>query len=203
MTTTKNAAKTTEDLQTLLTLAHQRAAKIEADATAEREQLERALRLAKGTADVQKAAAQAVAVVQSESLESQIRRALMSVDAPMTMPVLCKAVGASAGRVSATMREMRRANKVYNMGTEDHPRWIAVIGDNTPTTELNAWVKRLVSLAPFTFAGLLAATGARRGRVSGAIVQLQRDPKTRRDLQNLGNDRTYVWFLPTSPAVKR
>lgn len=204
MATTKNAANKQNDLHTLLTLAQQRAAQAEADARAAREDLERALRLARGTADVQTAATKAVeAAAKTPTLEQRIMSALLGADAPMTFPVLCKAIGSPPSRVSACMKDLRKHGRVYNMGTEDHPRWIGVIGDATTTPELNAWVRRLVQLAPLSFAQLLAATGARRGRVSGAIVQLQRNPKTRSVLQNLGDDRTFVWFLPTSPAARR
>jgi hypothetical protein len=203
MATTKTASTKQDDMQMLLTLASERAAKAEADAREMREQLEQAVkRLARGTSDIAAQAAKAVEAAKPQTLEQRIMNALLSVDAPMTFPVLCKATGSTPGRVSSSMSELRKARRVYNMGTEDHPRWIGVIGDSTSTPELNAWVKRLVSLAPMTFAQLIAATGARRGRVSGAIVQLQRDPQTRKLLQNLGDNRTYVWFLPTSPAVK-
>ena len=191
------------DLETLLTLASERAAQAEADARDAREQLERAVKLARGTGDIAAQAAQAVEAAKPQTLEQRIMTALLGDNAPFSFPALCKMVESTPGRVSSCMRELRKAGRVYNMGTEDHPRWIGVIGDKTSTPELNDWVKRLVSLAPMSFAQLLAATGARRGRVSGAIVQLQRNPQTRKALQNLGDDRTFVWFLPTSPAVKQ
>lgn len=174
------------------------AAKIEADARVEREQLERALKLARGTGDVQTEAAAAVATIAApKSLAEKIEAVLRGPDAPLTFGALCKAVGSTAGRCSTCMRELRKANKVYNLGTEDHPRWIWIVGDETSTPDLNAHVARLVTLLPMTFSQLMAATGARRGRVSGAIVQLQRNPETRRRLQNLGDSRVFVWFLPT------
>lgn len=203
MPTTRNAITKQDDLQTLLTLAQERAAKAVADAQAAREDLERAVKLARGTGnDLAAEAAKAVAAAKPQTLKERMIATLLGADVPFTFGALCKAVDAKPGSVVNCMRELKREHAVYNLGTEDHPRWIGVIGDKTSTAELNAWVRRLVELAPLSFAQLLAATGARRGRVSGAIVQLQRNPQTRKLLQNLGDDRTYVWFLPTSPAVK-
>lgn len=211
MAITKKTHSRQDELQTLLNAAAERSARAETEQRAAREQLERAVQLARGTGDVQRAAraatesgvgvAKVEPKVEPETLEQAITRVLLGESAPMTFAPLCRAVNASPGRVSATMREMRKSKRVYNLGSEDHPRWIAIIGDKTSAAELNAWVKRLLTLTPMTFAQLLAATGARRGRVSGALVQLQRDPETRKRLQNLGNDRTFVWFLPSNPAT--
>lgn len=93
------------------------------------------------------------------------------------------------------MRKLAREHKVYNIGTENHPRWCWVIGDKSSPAELNEQVYRLTSAAPLTFNQLLAATGARRGRVSGAIVHMQRDPKIAPRIENLGNGRVFVWFV--------
>ena len=78
--------------------------------------------------------------------------------------------------------------------------WLWVIGDKTTTRELNDHVARLITYTPMTFAQLLAATGARRGRVSGALVEVQ---KTRSDWKNLGDERTYRWFLPPIKRARR
>lgn len=203
-------AKRAASLDDSARLAAQRAAEIAAEAHQERLETERALRLARGTGDVHEKAAQAVAlargtdkikaIAKPKTLQGQIEEALRSKDAPMSMASLAKLIDTSIGRVSACMRELKKAGKVYNMGTEDHPCWIWIVGDETATRDLNDHVARLITFTPMTFAQLLAATGARRGRVSGALVEVQ---KTRKDWQNLGDDRTYRWFLPSVKTARR
>lgn len=183
-------------------MSAKRSAELEVEARKEREDLERALKLARGTGDVREQAAAAVAMVKGNgkgkvTLQTQIEQALRGEHAPMSMTALAKEIGVGVGKVAACMRELKRKGCVYNLGTEDHPCWIWVVGDKTATRELNDHVARLITYTPMTFAQLLAATGARRGRVSGALVEVQ---KTRSDWKNLGDDRTYRWFLP---PVKR
>lgn len=184
----------TPELVDVLNAAVAQAAKAEADARAARLEAERALNLARGTGDVQVQAAEAVRAVRAETIADRIAAVLAGPDAPMTFTALVRAVRASAGKVSIAMRAMRKANRVYNLGTEDHPSWIWIIGDEGTTAELNAHVLRLIMLQPMTMAQLMAATGARRGRVSGALVDMQKNHAGR--WQNLGDNRTYRWFVP-------
>lgn len=190
------------DLVATLAVAHTLAVKTEADAKKERETIEHAIRLARGTGDVTaeaEAAKTKPTPNKMKSIENQIEQALRSEHAPMSIAALAKMIAAPVGKVAAAMRELKRANRVHNLGTEDHPCWIWIVGDNTPTRELNDHVARLISHQPLTFAQLMAATGARRGRLSGALVEVQ---KTREDWLNLGDERTYRWFLPPVKAAK-
>lgn len=190
MSTTKIAV----DLQTTLQSARDRAAVIEEQARAERIELEQALQLARGTGDLHVQAAAAVAKVKGEemprTLTEKIERALRAHD--MSFEQLVKDVGEPAGRVQSVLSKLRKAGQVYNIGTGDRPRWLWVIGDDTAPEILRAVVTRLIRKRSFMFAELLAATGARRGRVSGVIVDLQR---TGADIVNEGTERLAKWRL--------
>jgi len=83
------------------------------------------------------------------------------------------------------------AKQVYNLGTEDDPRWIWVIGDETPPEDLSVVVRKMISYRPLTFSQLTVATGARRGRLSGRLVQMQRDGEPLDKDINLPSSRTY------------
>jgi hypothetical protein len=204
--TAKRAASLDDSAQ----LAARRAAEIAAEAHQERLELERVLKLARGTGDLHEKAAAAVALARGtdkskplarpQTLVQQIEQALRGEGAPMSIAALAKDIDVTIDRVTACMRELKKAGRIYNMGTEDHPCWIWIIGDATPTRELNDHVARLITYQPMTFAQLLAATGARRGRVSGALVEVQ---KTRKDWKNLGDERTYRWFLPPVKTARR
>lgn len=101
-------------------------------------------------------------------------------------------LGAPVGRVSPILARLRREGRVYNIGTRLDPRWQTVIGDEAPTAELRAIVVRMVRQRPWTFHELTEATGARRGRLSGVLVALQREGEP---LVNLGTERRARWFL--------
>lgn len=112
---------------------------------------------------------------------------------PRSVAELARAVGQPAGHVSIAMRALKKAGRVYNIGTSDAPRWTWVIGDETSQPELAAAVTALIRDRPMTFGELMAATGARRGRVSGVIVGLQRGGA---GIENRGDPRRARWFLP-------
>ena len=107
---------------------------------------------------------------------------------------LARTVDASAGRVSEMMKALRAENAVANVGTDVHPIWTWRIGNDTSTAELTEFVKRLLTERPFTTRELSEVTGATYSRCGGAVVALQRDPKTNIvDLGGPGN--ACRWFI--------
>jgi hypothetical protein len=191
--------KLAEDQAVLLSLARENTealAKVRAE-----------LRLAKGTRDVTGDAAKAVAIAAppttvvlpppvapandtgpslAERVEQTLRNGIHSLDD------LCKIVRAPAGPVSAILKRARAHRQIYNVGSEERPRWVWILGDEAPTREVYAMVALLIADRPFEFSELQAATGARRGRVSGAIVDLQ---KHGRRVVNRGQANRARWFL--------
>lgn len=210
--------------KTLVAIAD-RARKVEANATAtarearaERLEAERALKLARGTGDVHVAAAaatRAARVTPAEApLATRLEAILRGPFAPLELRAIASAAGEPAARVLEQLKRWRKmpcptrstddapdAKQVYNMGSEDVPSWIWVIGDEAPAEELREMVRRLISIKPMTFAELTLATGARRGRLSGQLVQLQRDGAPLDTGINPPGARSYRWFL--RPSKKR
>lgn len=203
-TTTRN--QTDSDLQTTLETAHARAAKLETEARAERLDLERALRLARGTRDVAPKVVAEVKLAPAKTLAARLEDLLRGPGAPVSLVDLVAATGESAGKVSAELRRMRAtkcptrsledaadARLVHNHGTEFEPRWGWVVGDQTETSELSNAVEKMITVRPYTFAELTLATGARRGRLSGVLVRFQREG---REITNEGgSDRQYRWSM--------
>ncbi len=148
-------------------------------------------------AEVRRAARPVLAVVGEPqplaSLAARLEGALRS--APRSIADLALDTGAPAGRVAAAMRALKSAGRVYNLGTEERPLWFWVVGDEGVTPELRAAVETILRVRPTTFAELLEATGARRGRVSGVIVELQREGAK---IENHGDGRRARWFMPTA-----
>ncbi len=203
--------------KTLIAIAD-RARKLEANATAaardaraERLEAERALKLARGTGDVHVAAAAATRAARVTPAEAPLAERLEAIlrgpFAPLELRAIATAAGEPAAKILDQLKRWRKmpcptrsrddaadAKQVYNMGSEDAPSWIWVIGDEAPAEELREMVKRLLRLKPMTFAELTLATGARRGRLSGQLVQLQRDGEKLEDLSETGS-RVYRWFL--------
>lgn len=180
-----------------LAAAVRHARQMEAEAAAERAQLEKALKLARGTGDITEKAQEVVraaAVPAKRTLADQIE-SLLRDNGLVYESAIAGKLGVSATKVTDEMRRLAREHKIYNIGTEQHPRWCWVIGDTSSPAELNEQVYRLTSAVPLTFEQLTAATGARRGRVSGAIVAMQRNPKIAKRIENLGNGRVFVWFV--------
>lgn len=78
-------------------------------------------------------------------------------------------------------RRVARGTITYPWGAGGRPAvWP---GDGASTDVLYGEVYRLLREAPRSFAELMQLTGGRRGRVSGALVQLQREGKP---LERLG-----------------
>lgn len=113
--------------------------------------------------------------------------------APMSVADAALALGIPVAHAAQAMRSLRRGNHVVNVGSTDEPRWSWVLGDECSTTDLTAKVEQLIRLRPMTLAELQAATGARRNRISGAIVLLRRHGV---QVVNRGNGWRAVWAIP-------
>lgn len=175
------------------------------------DQLEGRLRVARGTGDVTKEAAQATATTVAAAAipamiavtqripvaqlhiprpQTQVERAIRGQS--LNVAQISKATGLAAGKVSDRIKQLRQDRRVANTGSEDFPRWTLRIGDSTSTQQLTAEVKRLVIERPMTTQELVEITGARMSRVSGSLIHLQR---TEDRLLNLGTARRAKWFL--------
>ena len=67
------------------------------------------------------------------------------------------------------------------------------IGDNTDTPTLIATVERAITGYARTLRELVELTGARRNRISGALVKIQVAHPT--SVQNVGNDARALWYI--------
>jgi hypothetical protein len=151
-------------------------------------------RMAKGTADVTRSAViarldgaletAALPRTLAEKIEASLR------EKPRTMMELALDVNATPKRISNVMRDLR--TKIANVGSETHPVWTWIIGDETTAAELAAQVAHLISLRPFTLQELITATGARRNRISGALVRLVEASKA----ENHGSATVARWYSP-------
>ena len=151
------------------------------------DELKRQLRVARGTADVTREAAQVVTLAQR--VEQLLRQEIMTLDQ------LARELEVPAGKVVAVLREHKAS--VHNVGSEDRPRWTWKIGDQTPTRELTALVLRLITDQPMTTAELVQATGARASRVGGSIVEIQRSGAK---VLDLGTGVRSRWFVLSAHA---
>jgi hypothetical protein len=111
-----------------------------------------------------------------------------------TLDEIAKEVNAPLLKVSEAMEGLKKQGKIHNVGSEDRQMWTWRPGDVVPASELEAYVRRLISWAPMTLIELIAATGARNSRVSGAVVAIQRSGEPPVDLGSGGRAR---WFLMT------
>jgi predicted Rossmann fold nucleotide-binding protein DprA/Smf involved in DNA uptake len=149
-------------------------------------------RIARGTADVTRAAVVArlegALETAPRTLAEKIEAALR--DRPRTMMELALDTGATPKRVSNALRDLR--GKAANVGSDTHPVWTWIIGDETTAAELSAQVLALVSLRPFTLQELVSATGARRNRISGALVRLVEAGR----VENHGSATVARWYAP-------
>lgn len=204
MMTTPNKSRTfsAHDFQTAIAAAQERAARIEADAHAERLELDRlAKAIARGTGDLTEQASEVTA-----PLARRLETVLRGPRAPLSLVDLAAAVKEPAERVRKELRRMRSAfcatrsledapdaRQIHNHGTDADPRWQWVLGDQTPTDELVFAVETMLRRRAYTFAELTAATGARRGRLSGVIVKFQREGYP--IINDGGTPREYLWRL--------
>jgi hypothetical protein len=161
-------------------------------------------RLARGTGDVttQANAALVAAGVALPTVPLHARIEAHLRVKPHTILDLARELREPVGKISNALRPLKR--HLYNVGTAEMPVWFWILGDETPTDQLNAAVATLVAYRPMTFAELQAATGARYGRVSGAMVALRRDPKSRVvDLNGGAGGKARWWILPAGIEIAR
>lgn len=195
-----------EQIEQTLQMARQQARNLEKAV----EEMEQRVKLARGTAqdltlqaEVAKNATPTVTlpvpkpatVVKPPTLRQRVEGLIRQ--SSMSVGQLVKHLGVPQAPINDILNKLKEEKAVYNTGTEEYPLWTYVIGDNTPTPEVNRLVRRLVTERPMTLKELVAATGARLSRVSGAVVHLQR---TEKQLFNLGVPRAARWFLVTDKA---
>ncbi len=143
------------------------------------------------------------------SLAEKVEAILRGPFAPLDLRAIASAANEPATRVLALLKKLRStpaanrapdtdAKQVYNLGTEDEPRWIWAVGDDTSADELYETIRKLISIRPMTFAEIKAATGARGNRISGRLVRLQRALP----VFNVGGDeQTFRWYLAPKRKV--
>jgi hypothetical protein len=85
-------------------------------------------------------------------------------------------------------------------GTKDTASTEYRVGDEGPTPELMAVIKRMLEERPLTFQALLDETGARANRIKGCIMRLQREGVS---VVNLGNEQKALWFIPDDAVLQR
>lgn len=171
--TTKNTIAMTDDLSAdALRLEQLRR---------EQADLEKKLRLARGTQDFPRA----------EDAPLPDRMELVLRSRPRSIEELARDLHEPVGKIAAALKPLRK--NLFNVGTEGAPAWFWIVGDEAPTDQLNTAVAALVKFRPMRFPELMSATGARQGRVSGAIVAMQRDPKSR--IVNLDTASRARWFI--------
>lgn len=171
-------------IEASLTSARERAVQLTKDV----EELETKLRHARGTGDVTAQAAKAVAPPTiAQKIETALRANVFA------LPELAKAIGETTGKTGAAIRAMRK--NLGNLGTPARARWVWRIGEQATTAELTDMIKHLISDQPLTTAELVAVTGVRLSRVSGALVAIQRSGM---NVYNLGTPHRHRWFVVPS-----
>ena len=80
----------------------------------------------------------------------------------------------SEDKVKTLMQDLRAQGKVFNMGFDDDQRWVWRVGDDAPGPVLRAAIRQLITERPMTLRDLCNATGARRQKVSGHMIEIQR-----------------------------
>lgn len=131
-------------------------------------------------------------------LTYQVERELRA--RPSSIDDLCGRLDAEPSRVSAAIRAMRLSGlDVVNIGSEDRPWWWVRPGDDCAAGVLVEAVLALISWRPLTMGELQDLTGARRNRISGAIVRLKermrdRDEVNPPNILNLGSKSVARWY---------
>lgn len=80
----------------------------------------------------------------------------------------------SEDKVKAQLQELRTQRKVFNIGFDDDQRWVWRVGDDVDGPVLRAAIKHLIAVRPMTLRDLVNATGTRREKVSGHMIEIQR-----------------------------
>jgi hypothetical protein len=191
-------------IEAAITRLRDRAAQREAEAHADKIEAERLLKLARSSADLRAPARQARATsAKAESrksipLEQRVTDVLTGPDAPMSTLDLAGYLEIQQSKLTPVLKALQsnaRAFDVSPVGARA-PLWLGVIGDTATTPELYALIYRLLQIRPWAFSELMQVTGARRGRVSGAIVELQKGHgPAGYELVNAGTETAYRHHL--------
>lgn len=150
---------------------------------------------ARGTGDVTEAAHAAATKIAEEKMPERIHAAIEK-DGPATVAELAQRLGEPAARVQRTVKKLRAAGQLRNVGSPLEPVWWWAVGDGGDTGELRDSVARLLSHRPMTLLEIVNATGARRNRISGVLVKLQVSGVP---VRNLGDGQRAVWSVGRKP----
>ena len=186
---------TTKQLQDALTVIRAQAATNAKESARVMRLADQAIAIARGTEDVQEQARLAVATVSEEKMPERIHAAIEK-DGPATVAELAQRLGAPAARVQRTVKKLRAAGQLRNVGSPLEPVWWWAVGDDGETGELRDSVERLLSHRPMTLLEIVNATGARRNRISGVLVKLQVSGVP---VRNLGDGQRAVWSVGRKP----
>lgn len=154
----------------------------------ERNLAELKAQIARGTGDITEEA-------RHVSLARRLELALRA--RPHSLEDLVRDLGEPVGRVSSALRQVKK--QLYNTGAAELPVWFWIIGDETSPQDLYAAVEALMRARPMAHAELVAATGARENRVSGAINEMRR---TRR-VVNVGTGKARWFIMPEGVKLAR
>lgn len=152
------------------------------------DELEKKLRMARGTGDVT-AQAETAAKRQPTTIEEQVERLLRH--EILTTSAISKALAIPVGKVTEILK--RKRPQIANLGSPDQARWSWRIGDKSTTKEIYDLVERLISDSPMSFREIVSASGVRDGLVQGALIEIRR---ARTDILNLGTQARGRWFIP-------
>lgn len=110
---------------------------------------------------------------------------------PLSVTDAADALGVPVAHVAIALRTLKKAGRVFNVGTSDQPLWTWVIGDSASTAELMVEVERLLKMPrAWSLQELSAATGCGHNRISGVRVRLM---KAGLPVRNLGNNWRGRW----------
>lgn len=148
------------------------------------DELEKKLRMARGTGDFAPMRAETQPTL-DEQIEQLLRHEIL------TTTAIAKVLGVPVGKVTEFLKKKR--SQVANLGSPDQARWSWRIGDKATTKEIYDLVERLITDSPMSFREVVSASGVRDGLVQGALIEIRR---ARTDILNLGTQARGRWFIP-------
>ena len=146
----------------------------------ETQELEKQLKLARGTRDWTK----------EKTLDQKVEEILRN--QVCTIRELGKLTGGSEDKIAKLVSSLG-PTKVSNIGTIYQPRYTWKIGNEATAKERSAIILRLIQEVPLTTAELIEVTGIRLAFVSAALVEHQRNPDVR--IVNVGGKWRHRWFV--------
>lgn len=164
-----------ENLQAQLAAAQERVSELA------KQMVEMQHKFARGSVDV-------TAAAQQVSLEARVESLLAN--GIWTLDTLARELDVSTSKTLRAMKPLR--DRLYNIGTEDRPRWTLTVGNEVDIAVLTAQVGRLLREKPMDRKELLAATGASDNRIGGALRRLQREGAR---VENWGSARYARWVI--------